>query len=83
MPMPLNHATVIQQINFAEWAHRDLQVHPETTMLKARDIHSRERAESLRRANPAETTRRSALRLHGQNYNLSSFSAGGRVDLKA
>ena len=83
MPMPLSQATVIQQIHFAEWIHHDLRVHPEMTMLKARDIHARDRAESRRKSNPAENSPRTAFRLYGQNYNLSSFSAGEKIDLRA
>jgi hypothetical protein len=83
MSKALDNATVIQQINYAEWAHHDLQVHPERTMLKARDIHSRDITENRRKTNAASTSSRSAMRLHGQNYQLSSHLSGGNVDLKA
>jgi hypothetical protein len=83
MPMPLDHVTVIQQINFAEWAHHDLQVHPEMTMLKARVIDDRNRAESRQRTNSTDTTRRSGFRLYGENYHLSDLLTGRTVDLKA
>ena len=82
MPNPLDHATVIQQINFAEWAHHDLQVHPERTMLKARDINASTRADSRRRANATSASRRTAIRLHGENYRIAGYSTGETLDLK-
>ena len=83
MPLPLDNATVIQQINFVEWAHHDLQVHPEMTMLKARDLFERTSNESRRRTNATKPTRRTGIRLYGRNYRLSRFASGGAIDLKA
>ncbi len=83
MPMPLSHATVIQQVYFAERAHQDLQMHPDSTMVKARAAHAQARAEAGQRPNPAAAPPRTSVRLYGENYNLSRQGRGGNVDLTA
>ena len=83
MARPLDLITVIQQIYFAERAHQDLQMHPDTTMVKAREAHGQARAEAAQRPNPAEAPQRSSVRLYGENYNLSRHGRGGNVDLMA
>ncbi len=83
MARPLDHVTVIQQVYFAERAHQDLQLHPDSTMVKAREAHRMASAEARQRPNPTPAPRRTSVRLHGENYNLSSHGSGTRVDLKA
>jgi hypothetical protein len=83
MARPLDHATVIQQVYFAERAHQDLQLHPDSTMAKARVAHRQARAEARERTNPTPAPQRTYVRLHGENYQLSSQGSGTRLDLKA
>lgn len=83
MASPLDHVTVIQQINFAERVHQDLQLHPDLTMHKAEAAHRRLRAENRQRPNPANHTDRTTAILHGYNYQQELYGSGTRVDLKA
>ena len=83
MTRPLDHITVLQQINFAERVHQDQQTHPELTMLKAEAAGRRMKAEARQRPNPTTSTRRTGVRLHGENYRAVRHSSGARVDLKA
>ena len=83
MARPLDHVTVIQQVYFAERAHQDLQLHPDSTMVKARTAHRQARAEARERPNPTPAPQRTYVRLHGENYHLSGHASGSRLDLKA
>jgi hypothetical protein len=83
MARPLDHVTVIQQVYFAERAHQDLQLHPDSTMVKARTAHRQSIAEAREQPNPTAAPQRTYLRLHGENYQLSSHGNGQQVDLKA
>ena len=61
MVRPLDHVTVVQQINFAERVHQDLQTHPEISKLKSEVIEQQKRAAQRRQARSVDKTERSRI----------------------
>ena len=64
MVRPLDHVTVIQQINFAERVHQDLQTHPEISNLKSEVIEQQKIAAQSRQTRSVDKTERSRTIIH-------------------
>lgn len=62
MVRPLDHVTVIQQINFAEREHQNLQLHPMLSRQAAEDALLNKAEEQRKRTNETTKTERSAVR---------------------
>ena len=61
MVRPLDHVIVIQQINFAERVHQNLQTHPEISKLQSEVIEQQKRAAERRRTRSVNKTERSRI----------------------
>ena len=88
MIRPLDHITVIQQINFAEREQQNLQTHPERSMLASGLVDQRNRAESLRKTNALHRPERIKTHLHEEDREkvgkrFGRMYSGGTIDLKA
>ena len=92
MVRPLDHVTVVQQINFAERVHQDLQTHPEISKLKSEVIEQQQRAAQSRQTRSLDKTERSRIIIHEKStYDRVGRKKGGLagnrrsrgIDLKA
>lgn len=63
MVRPLDHVTVIQQINFAERIHQNQQTHPEFSNLQAEVIDQQTRALERRRTQATHKSERAKIHL--------------------
>jgi len=67
MVRPLDHVTVIQQINFAERVHQNLQTHPEISKLQAEVIEQQKRAARRRKTRSVNKTERYRINNHEES----------------
>ena len=63
MVRPLDHVTVIQQINFAERIHQNQQTHPEISNLQAEAIEQQKRVLERRRTQATHKSERAKIHL--------------------
>jgi len=63
---PLNHLIVIQQINFVERVHQNLQTHPEISKLQSEVVDQAKREQAKRRTQALHRTERSRIILPGE-----------------
>ncbi|MBN2288598.1 MAG: hypothetical protein JXQ83_04645 [Candidatus Glassbacteria bacterium] len=63
MVRPLDHVTVIQQMNFAEKLHQDAHTHPEISRQQAEDIQRRQRILEQKRTQQTHRAERSKIHL--------------------
>jgi hypothetical protein len=91
MVRPLDHVTVIQQINFAEKFHQNQQVHPEVSKLQAEIIDKEKRSAEKKRTQALEKSERTRIHLRkegrgaqGRGDRSSGKKRKGRgIDLRA
>jgi len=91
MVRPLDHVTVIQQINFAERVHQNLQTHPEISKLQAEVIEQQKKAIERRQTQTVQKTERSRIIIHEKSLYTRGVkrkgkSAGNKrksIDLRA
>ncbi|MFH1069337.1 MAG: hypothetical protein V1794_06905 [Candidatus Glassbacteria bacterium] len=86
--LPLDHVTVIQQINFAEREHQNLQTHPERSQLASGLVDLRNREAALRKTMAVHPSARSRIHLREEDREKVGKSLGrqyvGRmIDLRA
>jgi len=72
MVRPLDHATVIQQINFQEKLHQDSYTHPEISRLQAEEISRRQKILEQKRTQETHRSERAKIHLR------EDFKQGGR-----
>jgi len=63
MVRPLDHVTVIQQMNFAERLHQDAHTHPEISRLQAEYIQRQERILEQKRTQATHKPERAKIHL--------------------
>jgi hypothetical protein len=89
---PLDHVTVIQQINFVEREQQNLQTHPELSRLASEEVELRKVAQERRRTKETSRSERTAIRPDesrerkgrgGAKKPKDKGEKGGRVDLRA
>ena len=91
MLRPLDHITVIQQINFAERIHQNQQTHPEISKLQAEVIQQEQRNIQRRQTQCVHKTVGCRIHLHQEGYytrvgrkiDSSAGNTPSRIDLKA
>jgi hypothetical protein len=88
MVRPLDHVTVIQQINFAEREHQNQVVHPEISRLQAEAIDIERMERDRRRTQNVHKTEKGKIHLQGDTgekprKRKGRPGKGGRVDLTA
>jgi hypothetical protein len=91
MVRPLDHVTVIQQINFAERVHQNLQTHPEVSKLAAEAVDREKRLAETRKTKALHKSERA--RIHPKEREFGARSGYGKrkskegkrpgIDLKA
>ena len=91
MVRPLDHVTVIQQINFAEKLHQDSHSHPEISRLQAEDIQRRQRIMEQTRTQKTHKPERAKIHLREefrqgrrrlQRPSTKKTGPTGKIDLK-
>jgi hypothetical protein len=85
---PLDHVTVIQQINFAEREQQNLQTHPERSQLASSVVDRINREAALRKTTAVRSSARSRIHLHEEDREKVGKSygrqyAGRNIDLRA
>lgn len=94
MVRPLDHVTVIQQINFAEKVHQNQQFHPELSKLQSEVIDQQKREIERRKTQSVHKSERTRIHLRdeqnhrrgrkGGERRKKGLGGGGRsIDLKA
>ena len=78
MVRPLDHVTVIQQINFAERIHQNQQTHPEISNLQAEVIDQQKRAVERQRTQAAHKSERTKIHLREDRGRGRQGKAGGK-----
>lgn len=78
MVRPLDHVTVIQQINFAERVHQNLQNHPEISKLQAEVIEQQKRAAERKRTRSVNETERARIIIHEKSAHRRGGKKKGR-----
>ncbi len=78
MVRPLDHVIVIQQINFAERVHQNLQTHPEISKLQAELIEQQKRAAERRQTQSVNKTERSRIIIHEKSAHRRGGKKKGR-----
>jgi hypothetical protein len=67
MVRPLDHATVMQQMNVADKLHQNAQSHPEISRQQAEELQRRQKILEQKRTKATEKTERSKIHLREDN----------------